>query len=420
MNHSREQGKETITFTGFAAPTSNTTYTPNQFFDVCLPYRSRGCVRIVAYMLRKTLGWSDANGDPLREQFTFTYDELNREAGLSRQMIKPALEEAIQFGFIRCLKAPASNRSGIRASSGLYELRWDETSQYIKDPSEFRGFFAGDGNRTYIPNQFFDVVIRHEALMITKVVGSVARFSIGFTTKWGHRRQHASISLTDIQRYAKIVNRPKLVNALVVAVNSNYLVKVDSGFFDRNGGKSSRSSIYALKWLNNNADSMNGQKRIPETKSPNKRSEKETGNGLKRIPGERSKKDTGLQITNTNNNLKQQRVETKSTDGNSTESVAACFETLKREGFDASTAQRFAKAYPIQRVLNQIEWLPLRGASRNRLGLLRRAIEQDWPKPSTVNRTGKVGGDSQYGQPYWNDVDESRRRLAYKLKLPNQ
>ena len=35
-------------FTGFALPTSNTTYVPNQYFDVCLPHYSRGVVRLVA------------------------------------------------------------------------------------------------------------------------------------------------------------------------------------------------------------------------------------------------------------------------------------------------------------------------------------------------------------------------------------
>ena len=42
-----------------------------------------------------------------------------------------------------------------------------------KDPTKFRGFFAGEGNRTYIPNQFFDVVIPNETLAVTKVVGSI-------------------------------------------------------------------------------------------------------------------------------------------------------------------------------------------------------------------------------------------------------
>jgi hypothetical protein len=68
-------------FPGFAPPTSNTTYTPNQFFDVVLPHASRGCIRIVAYLLRKTLGWCDALGNPQREQIAVSNSELERRAG---------------------------------------------------------------------------------------------------------------------------------------------------------------------------------------------------------------------------------------------------------------------------------------------------------------------------------------------------
>jgi hypothetical protein len=59
-------------FEGFKAPTSNTTYTPNQFFVVVIPHFSRGLVCIVAYLLRKTLGWCDSNGNPPEEQIEVT------------------------------------------------------------------------------------------------------------------------------------------------------------------------------------------------------------------------------------------------------------------------------------------------------------------------------------------------------------
>ena len=59
--------KATKPFAGFAAPTSNTTFSPNQFFDACLPYSSRGVVRLVAYLIRKTLGWCDSHGIPQQE-----------------------------------------------------------------------------------------------------------------------------------------------------------------------------------------------------------------------------------------------------------------------------------------------------------------------------------------------------------------
>ena len=64
-------------FAGFALPTSNTTYTPNQFFDVCLPHQSRGVVRLVGYMIRKTLGWCDAHGNPQEQIIPVSYQDGN-------------------------------------------------------------------------------------------------------------------------------------------------------------------------------------------------------------------------------------------------------------------------------------------------------------------------------------------------------
>ncbi|MFX9031543.1 hypothetical protein ABTN13_20795, partial [Acinetobacter baumannii] len=69
-------------FQGYAPPTSSTTYTPNQFFDVVLPRASRGCLRLVAYLIRKTLGWSDEHGNPQNPEATVTYRELIEKAGI--------------------------------------------------------------------------------------------------------------------------------------------------------------------------------------------------------------------------------------------------------------------------------------------------------------------------------------------------
>src|SRR6266704_6750578 len=88
------EGVAPARFAGFALPTSNTTYTPNQFFDVCLPHSSRGCVRLVSLMIRKTLGWCDEHGRPQHEQIALSYADFET-AGISRAMIKSAVAEAL-------------------------------------------------------------------------------------------------------------------------------------------------------------------------------------------------------------------------------------------------------------------------------------------------------------------------------------
>src|SRR3972149_4126746 len=151
-------------FTGYPAPESNVVYTPNQFFDVVLPNASRGAVRLVAYMIRKTLGWCDADGNPQEQQVLVSYQHLEANAGISRGAIKPALEECIAAGYLTCIRHGRPKTAGEPGwVSALYELRWDLTGEYISNPHKFSGFFAnGDGNRTNIPNAFFDYTVKYE------------------------------------------------------------------------------------------------------------------------------------------------------------------------------------------------------------------------------------------------------------------
>lgn len=61
--------------------------------------------------------------------------------------------------------------------------------------------------------------------------------------------------------------------------------------------------------------------------------------------------------------------------------AVSALELLAKVGFDPPTAQHLARRRPLEVIQRQIDWLPLRHSSRNRLGLLRRAIEGDWCKP---------------------------------------
>ena len=66
-------------FLGFEHVTANFIYCPNQFFDVCLPNCSRTVIRIVAYMLLRTLGWLDSNGDPIEQNVRFAGDRTEAD-----------------------------------------------------------------------------------------------------------------------------------------------------------------------------------------------------------------------------------------------------------------------------------------------------------------------------------------------------
>ena len=297
-------------FTGFQSPTSNTTYTPNQFFDVVLPVASRGVVRLVAYMLRKTLGWSDAEGNPQEARITLSYRDMEIHAGIAQSKTRAALDEAIAAHFIRCVRPGQSHMEGSQGISALYELCWDEREIYLTDPEDFQGFYAGNGNLTYIPNEFFDVLIPHEPLAVIKVVGAIIRHTIGFQTRYGMRRQQIVMSFTEIQRKTGIVSRRSVNEALHLALEHQYLQVIETGYFDPNGGQNSRAATYGVRWQesiqtapeevltrpSDTSPAIDASKRIPE-----ERLQKDTGNASKRIPGtppkgyrERLQKDTGL------------------------------------------------------------------------------------------------------------------------------
>jgi len=359
-------------FAGFAAPTSNTTYTPNQFFDVCVPNYSRGVVRLVGYMIRKTLGWCDRDGNPQQEQIAVSYNELITKAGISRQMIRQALDEAVAGKFIECVRAGRSNVRNRAGESALYQLRWDSRPEYRKRVGEFAGFFETEGNRTDIPNQFFDTVIPNEPLSVIKVVGAVIRFSIGFQARHGCRRQQATLSYQHIGNYARIASDFDLAKALRIALERNYLARLVDGVFSHRADER-RPAIYALRW----ADGWNGQKNVAAFVE----SEIRSSIGQKNVAAEQSEKRSSIKMKPINETNKQQAV----AQGEKARSL------LKRAGFDSKTAAILADSVPVSHIENQIAWIEKRGSTTNRLGMLRKAIEENWPEPATIGAAPLLG-----------------------------
>src|SRR5271163_2667277 len=94
----KENPRDRQLFPGFKPLTSNAVYTPNQFFDVCLPHCSRGAVRLVAFLIRKTLGWCDENGNPQAEQHALSWSDFEA-VGIAHNMISSALAEALNSNF---------------------------------------------------------------------------------------------------------------------------------------------------------------------------------------------------------------------------------------------------------------------------------------------------------------------------------
>jgi len=352
-------------FKGFKAPTSNTTYTPNQFFDVVIPNYSRGVVRIVGYLLRKTLGWCDANGNPQEEQIEVTYSELERKAGVSRDMIRGALDDALRGHLIECVSEGRPRMAHDAGQSAQYQLCWSD-KPYTTRVHEFAGFFEGEGNRTDIPNEFFDVVIPTEPLSVIKVVGSIIRHSIGFQARHGRRRQQVAISYQHIENYAQFGSRSDLARALRTALEKNYIIRVEDGVFSPEATER-RPATYAIRWC----DYPIGQKIEPDERSENR-----TSIGQFFAPSDRSENQTSIKTKPENETGKQQQA-----------AASPAMRRLMDQGFDETTARGLAEDHSLEEIENQITWLDQRGPFRSKLGMLRRAIEGRWPQPAKLRAT---------------------------------
>ncbi len=397
---------QATSFPGFPDFRANVTFTPLQYFTLVVPYRSRGCVRVVGYALRKVLGWVDAHGNPTREQLRFTYGELSAQTGISRETVTEALREALEHHCLRRLQSPRKDAKDRPGQSGVYELCWDQEGGYTDSPEEFRGFYYPEAAllpvresggvvrrpkaaRKNIPNAFFDYLLPRERLSVIRVVGALLFYSI----EWGpggERKVPVSLSITELSRLTRL-SRQHVHEAVQEAQARGYIVQMDSGCFDPAAGQASRAATYAIRWVGEAraVESVTAPTGAVVRAGADDRSEKVNGEPVgkgvrdryKKVNGERSEKVNGISIKT---DLKTPKATATVPEPTSEPPAAAAVEALVKAGFDLPTAQRLAGQWPLEVIQRQIKWLPMRNSSRNRLGLLRRAIEQDWPRPESA------------------------------------
>lgn len=407
QNDSGKQRKPTRTFEGFPNLQSNVCFTPNQFFDVVLPYSSRGVVRLVSYIIRMTLGWTDRDGNP-KDDVYVSWTELVQNAGIARGAIREAIEEAIQNRFIECLHTGTPNTPGQSGSTSLYRLRWDPSDEYVTDPERFDGFFEGNGNFTYIPNAFFDVVVPNEKLSVVRVVGAIIRNTICWEARRGHRKQHVSMSLSELERRTKM-HRETASLGLQEALAAGYLRRDHEGLFDPDKSLQ-RPATYSLRWegdpatqradlnLRSGEDKGTVQKSDQTVsegrfKNPTRETVQKSDQGEFRNPTRRSvqnsdqkgfKNPTSIERTTLNNTSKQQQTEVEDVvvEGDSLRSsVLADLLDPELGGFTRSAALRLLDRYPAERIRKVLDTVSTEGA-RVKAALITAAVKDGNYRPA--------------------------------------
>jgi hypothetical protein len=385
-------------FPGFTPLDANYLYCPNQFFDLCLTSKSRGVVRVVSYVLRQTLGWLNSDGEPISQDIQVSYKDLIEKAGVSKGAIPKALQQAAALSFIECTREGWAKRNGGPGQSAQFRLRWDERPLYLKSFTEFNGFYTGDGHRTPVPNAFFDELIPNETLGVIKVVGAIIRHTIGYRNQFGGRRTQTPLSLTDLQRHTQISGRQIITEAIQHAHDVGYIQRVSAGKFTHRPKEQSKA-VYAIRWL----QSANKQDNAPKTLPASSRPKKLTSNGSKTLPVDHPNKFTSIEKTNSKDTFKQQSAD-----------FLKCVENLQAEGFDKPTATSLVEKRGVDVVGRQLQWLESRNPQQNRVGFLRKAIEEDWPQPQNVIVKEKLQRERQL------EAEREAKRLAEEAAVAQQ
>ena len=408
----KRQNTPPVPFAGFPDFRANVTFTPLQFFTVVVPNRSRGCVRIVGYALRKVLGWVDAHGNPTHERLRLSYRELHQAAGVSRYSVAKALREAVNHHCLRRVESPRRARKGRSPRSGAYELCWDEEGPYTDSPKEFRGFYYPEAvllpetepgqpirrpkaARKNIPNAFFDHLLPRERLSIIRVVAALLFYSIEWG-KGGERKRPVRRSITELSNLADM-SRAHVHAAVADARDRGYLVVAEEGHFTPWAGHPCRTATYAIRWSHDPGHLEAATSAPAPRPRPGRRAElpeKDNGGAGRKgdteragkANGDHTGKENGEHTGKVNSISIKKDLKTLKTTAAAPEAlldtpIAAAVALLVQAGFDTPAAHRLAQGRPLELIQNQLEWLPLRSPSRNRLGLLRRAIEGNWPKP---------------------------------------
>lgn len=394
-----EAGESSCAFPGFEPLESNYVYCPNQFFDVCLKHCSRGALRIVGFVLRETLGWLDSNGQPIRQDIEVTYQNLISKAGVSRGAIGPALREAVAAGFLDCLRSGQPKALKNPSRSGLYRLRWAGEGDYTTDLDRFDGFFMGAGHRTPVPNRFFDHVIRQEPLSVVKVVGTVIRHTVGYQNQFGGRRKIAPLSHDVIARYANLSLGKTLSQAITSAQQSGYIARVKDGCFSPDKAEQ-QSATYTVRWQHEAKCERIGSK----TPVASGQSNNPTSVGLE-FPAADQFKKTSSRKTKKKDTLKQHQAAAAEKDKRGRQ-------LLRNAGFDEETARLLANRFSANEIQRQIEWIDERQPRENRIGMLRRAIEQQWPKPERLIARDRQNNRRERDRQESANQEEERREQS--------
>ena len=345
---------------------------PNEFLEIVVPNCSRGCVRLVGFVLYETLRWIKEDGTPNQQEIAISFNELIRKARISRGAAAAAKQEAVNGNFLEIIHKGQAKRKGDCGSTEVVRLKWSQNNAPAKGLETCQGFYAGTGHFTAMPHSYFSKILGNETLAAIKFVSVVFRHTVGYQTQFG-RRKSVPLSFRNLHRLTGIGSPATLSKTIRHCLNSNYIELVELGNW-KPGDKHSKSSVYGPKYQ---SVDLIGSKSVAE-KGFKKCSRQPTLDQFKNCSPIGTKPEAEHQFKKCSPIKKlKTNTETKLPSDKK-------IQLLTEVGFKPHTAETIAKAVNILTIEDQIRWMRYRGNHKNFLAFLRKAILENWEEPEAA------------------------------------
>ena len=119
--------KHDDSFAGFYSGDGHRTQIPHAFFTNVVPSETLGTIRVVAAVIRHTIGYSNQFGGR-RSDAPLSYDKLQTYTGLSRSTLATAIKDAVSKGFILIVEQGTYSTGEVNLAS-RYSLNWLTTAK---------------------------------------------------------------------------------------------------------------------------------------------------------------------------------------------------------------------------------------------------------------------------------------------------
>ena len=159
-----------------------------------------------------------------------------------------------------------------------------------------------------------------------------------------------------------------------LAEAAQLIVCVDAGEFSPDQSKQ-RTASYGVRWYSPAKPTVIGSKCRPEPDQ----FKNQTSIGSESPPEDQFKNQTTKEITHSKDITKQQLAAVDD----------EVVKLLVDQGLDIRTAQKLSIERGLDVVQRQVEWIDARSPD-NRVGMLRKAIDEDWPMPNSMAERQKI------------------------------